>query len=129
MSLFRRNKVEPVPTASREEALAAIPSKNREVAEEATGDGYVRVVYQVTYKPWFGNLASRLGKWDHRPMTKKLELDELGTAVWKRIDGKRSVRDIAKDFAREYGVLEREAELSVTAFIKQLGRRGILGLR
>lgn len=93
------------------------------------GDGLIRLSYPLAVKPWFGQLAEKVGMWDKRPMIKQVELDEMGTFVWKHIDGEHSVRNIAEAFVREYGVQAREAELSVTAFIKTIGQRGIIGLR
>ena len=62
-------------------------------------------------------------------MIKRVELDELGTFVWGLIDGQHSVRQLAEAFTAQYEVPPREAELSVTAFIKTIGQRGIIGLK
>ena len=106
-----------------------VPVKNRAVEETPLPDGLVRLAYPLAIKPWFGRLAGAVGLWDERPMTKQVELDEMGTFVWSHIDGRRSVREIAEAFTREYEVQPREAELSVTAFIKTIGQRGIIGLK
>jgi len=92
-------------------------------------NGFIKLSYPLAIKPWFGQLAEKVGMWDKRPMIKQLELDEMGTFVWKSIDGERSVRQIAEEFTKFYEVQAREAELSVTAFIKTIGQRGILGLK
>ena len=115
--------------ASREESLAFVPVRNREVREEVLEGGLIRLNYLVSLKPWFATVAQRFGKWDGRPMEKKLELDEMGTLAWSRIDGRNTVRDIARVFVETYGLHQREAEMSVTAFLKELGRRGIVGMR
>jgi hypothetical protein len=60
---------------------------------------------------------------------KKFQLDELGTAVWNLMDGKRSVRQLVKIFAGTHRLEPREAEVSVTQFIRELGRRGLIGMR
>lgn len=106
-----------------------VPVRNTEVKEAAMNDGLLRLSYPLAVKPWFGRLAEKVGMWDKRPMIKEVELDEMGTFVWERIDGEHSVRNIAEAFVKEYGVQTREAELSVTAFIKTIGQRGIIGLR
>ena len=56
---------------------------------------------------------------------KKIELDELGTEVWDLLDGRRSVRHLIKSFAGTHQLEPREAEVSVTQFIRELGRRGL----
>jgi hypothetical protein len=126
MSWFRKQA--PQPVIPRSEALSMIPVRNVEVTASTTADGLVLLAYPLAVKPWFGRLAEKVNLWDQRPMIKKLELDEMGSFVWDHIDGTRSVRRIAEEFAAHYGVQRREAELSVTAFIKNIGQRGILGL-
>jgi len=106
-----------------------VPVRSAEVRAETTAQGVLRLSYPLAVKPWFGRLADRVGLWDGRPMIKRLELDEMGAFVWDRIDGERSVRRIAEEFAAHYGLQAREAELGVTAFIKNIGQRGLLGLR
>ncbi|WP_419785798.1 PqqD family protein [Pseudodesulfovibrio sp.] len=127
MGLFRKKK--PAPVMPRGQALSMVPVRNRAVEEEPAGDGLVRLSYPLAIKPWFGKVADAVGLWDGRPMTKTVELDELGTFVWNLIDDSRSVRDIAEAFTKRYQVQPREAELSVTAFIRTIGQRGIIGLR
>lgn len=127
MGLFRRKKAKR-PIINREQAMGMVPVRNDHVAEERV-DGALRLVYEATVRPWFAGPAEKLGLWDGKPMTKRVELDEMGLFVWKRIDGHHSVRDIATEFRERYGVLQDEAELSVASFIKMLGERGIIGVR
>ncbi|BCS89357.1 PqqD family protein [Pseudodesulfovibrio sediminis] len=127
MALFRNKPIEP--TISRTKALSMVPVKNLEVAIIPLEEGLVQLAYPLAVKPWFGRLAEKVGMWDKRPMTKTVELDEMGTFVWDLIDGERSVRAIAEAFAVHYEVQPREAELSVTTFIKTIGQRGIIGLK
>lgn len=118
-----------MPTISRAEALEMVPVRNEAVTEQSMPDGLVQLSYPLAVKPWFGRLAEKVGMWDKRPMIKQIELDEMGTFVWSLIDGDHSVRRIAEAFVAEYEVQQREAELSVTAFIKTIGQRGIIGLK
>lgn len=127
MSLFKKKPVQP--TISRSEALSMIPVKNTEVHETPMDGHLVELAYPLAVKPWFGRMAEKVGMWDKRPMIKRLELDEMGTFVWQRINGENSVRQIAEQFTKHYEVQAREAELSVTAFIKTIGQRGIIGLK
>lgn len=60
---------------------------------------------------------------------KKLQLDALGTEVWDLIDGRRSVRKIIQRFAETHRLHPREAEVSVTRFLRELGKRGLIGLQ
>ena len=106
-----------------------IPVRNDAVQEKRLPDGLVQLAYPLAIKPWFGRLAEKVGMWDKRPMVKEIELDEMGTFVWQNIDGNHSVKQIAAAFVDRYQVQPREAELSVTAFIKTIGQRGIIGLK
>jgi len=131
MGLFRRKTLKPLSPAegglTRERALSLSPVKNRFVEETVTDKDFILLTYPTTVKPWFSTWAKRLGAWDGKPLMKKLELDEMGTATWRLIDGKKTVNGIAKEFAARYGLQKREAEMSVSAFIRELGRRGLLG--
>ncbi|MEF2230235.1 MAG: PqqD family protein [Pseudodesulfovibrio sp.] len=127
MGWFSRKS--PAPVMARSRALDMVPVRNRAVEEAPADGGLIRLSYPLAVKPWFGKLADAVGMWDKRPMIKQLELDELGAFVWNLIDGQRSVREIARAFADRYQAQPREAELSVTAFIKTIGQRGLIGLR
>lgn len=127
MPFFKKQPQEPV--ISRAEALQMVPLRNTEVREIHLENGQIQLAYPLAIKPWFGRLAEKVGMWDKRPMVKEVELDEMGSFVWRHIDGEHTVRQIAVAFVHEYGVQQREAELSVTAFIKTIGQRGIIGLK
>lgn len=49
--------------------------------------------------------------------------------MWDRIDGKRSIAALAAGFAAAHRLDGREAEIAVTQFLRELGRRGLIGLR
>ena len=53
----------------------------------------------------------------------------MGSHVWQYIDGKTSVKSMIEDFADHYGVTRQEAEQSITAFLVELGKRGIIAMR
>ena len=60
---------------------------------------------------------------------RRIELDEVGTAVWNMLDGRRSVREVIERFSEEFGVNRREAEVSVLDFLKSLMGRGLLSMQ
>jgi hypothetical protein len=117
------------PTISRAEALDRIPVKNRQITENRLETGEVIIHYPVTMRPFFAGLAKRFGGREAQIQIKKLQLDELGTLVWNLMDGERSVRQVVKMFAETHQLETREAEVSVTQFIRELGRRGLIGMR
>ncbi len=131
MGLFKRKRARPLSPAegglTRDRALELAPVKNRFIEETVTDGDFILLTYPTTVKPWFSGIAKRFGAWDGKPLMKKLGLDEMGTFTWRLIDGKKTVNGIARDFAARYGLQKREAELSVSSFIRELGRRGLLG--
>lgn len=127
MKVFKsRHRQSPL---SRRQALECRPAKSLHIAETRLENGEVLLEYPLTVKPWIAALARRLGAPSDRTHTKKLQLDAMGSAVWDLVDGNRSVRRIVQIFAETHRLENREAEVSVTTFIKQLGQRGLLGLR
>lgn len=114
---------------SREQALNCRPVKNPEVTTERLENGDARLHYLVRPKPLFSGLLRRLGALKEGGVEKKLQLDELGTAVWDLIDEGGDVRKIVESFAARYQLHPREAEVSVTTFLRELGRRGLVGLQ
>ncbi len=115
-------------TLSRTEALACIPQQNDTTSWEELENGNVLFTYAIPLSRFFQALHRKFTKNSVETPTKRLELDEMGSFVWKLIDGRRSVGDIITTFAHEYKVSNQEAETAVTAFIKTLGQRGFIGL-
>jgi hypothetical protein len=113
---------------SRAQALEYTPVKSREISEIRLESGEVVIEYPLIVRPWIAAVARRLGGPQNRKQTKKLQLDAMGTSVWDLVDGERSARMIIQIFAKTHRLENKEAEVSVTSFIRQLGQRGLLGL-
>jgi len=128
MKVFKKKPV--ASRMTRPEALAFKPVKSRQVSETRLETGEVVIEYPLAVRPLIAAVARRLGKSQQDLVqTKKLQLDALGTFVWDLVDGKHSVRRMIKIFAETHRLENREAEVSVTQFIRELGKRGLLGLR
>jgi hypothetical protein len=127
MRLFKKKPKGP--SISRAEALDRIPVKNRQISENRLETGDVVIHYPVIMRPFFAGLAKRFGGQEVQTQMKKLQLDELGTSVWNLMDGNRSVRQLVKMFTETHQLETREAEVSVTQFIRELGRRGLIAMR
>jgi hypothetical protein len=124
MGLFRKQK----PLMSRDEALACIPVKSEAITSTRTPEGLIRLRYPLVVKPWIAQLGRRFGAAPGAAPSRQLELDQLGSLTWELIDGQRSVRAIVRHFVQRTQVHPKEAEAAVTRFLRELGRRGIVGM-
>jgi hypothetical protein len=127
--MFAAKKKSGPPVLTREEALGGTPAKNVHVRETRLETGEVVVHFPVAVRPWVARLAGWLGRDGDLPRTGRLQLDRLGTSVWDMLDGRRTLGRIAAAFAETHQLESREAEIAVTQFIRDLGRRGLVGLR
>ena len=110
-------------TLTREQSLAARPIRNDGLGVARGDDGNV-VLTLYRRKTWWANALARLLR---MPESKKLALDEIGSAVWDQCDGKHSVLSIIDNFVTKYKLNRREAEVSMFAYLKQLTQRGFIG--
>ena len=125
MSINQNNTPQPL---SRKEALQCIPLQNPGAEEEKNQEGLV-LTYPVEVKPFFHKLIKRVTGKDTSTIRRKIQLDQMGTSVWKLIDGQKSVRDIAQNFQHQHQLDNRESEISVTSFLKELGKRGLVAMK
>lgn len=114
------------PQLSKNEAFAAVPVPSRELKVLLTAEGLVRLSYPIRLHPWLARLVPRQAAAVAR---RTIELDGMGSFVWNHIDGDRSVRGLADLVTERYACLPVEAENAVADFLRQLGRRGIIGMR
>jgi hypothetical protein len=114
---------------SRAEALACRPVRNREVREEKLETGDLLLTFPLLVRPWLTGLARALGLQDRQVLTRKLQLDEMGSLTWALMDGERSLSDLVEIISRRYRLQRRETEVAITTFLRELGRRGLIGFR
>jgi hypothetical protein len=128
MKLFKKN---PQPAQiTRTEALRCIPHRAATASWRILDNGDTLIEYPLNIRPFFLALANRFHQGGTRPApTRKLQLDRLGSMVWQMADGGKEVGTIVREFARASGLTLQEAEISVTAFFRQLGRRGLIVMR
>ena len=114
---------------TREQALACIPVHNNVVAWEVQEDDTVYIEYNLVLKPFLHSIFKRFsGDLTEQPV-RKIQLDQLGSSVWQMIDGKRSTADIILEFSNRQQVSTQEAEQSITIYLRELGKRGLIGMR
>jgi hypothetical protein len=122
----KKGPKEPAKGLTRTEALASIPLRSPSATWEILEDGDILIEYPLSIKPFFLQLFSRFNKGQEQRPTKKLQLDAMGSKVWQMFDGKKEVKTIIREVAEETGLSLQEAEISVTTFLRQLGRRGLI---
>ena len=127
MSFFRKKK--PVPKLTREQALACRPVINNVVSWEVLESGDVQIEYVLILKPFLLSIFERFTAGRQNEPIRKLQLDEFGSQVWHLLDGSRSTADIIRAFAASQGISAQEAEQSITLFLRELGKRGLIALR
>jgi len=114
---------------SRADALCCIPVRNPLVLENRLDTGEMLLSYPDTLKPWFADILQKIKKKSELRRMRKLQLDILGTGVWDLVDGKSTVMEIIDSFAGLHQLYRKEAEVSVIQFLRELGRREIVGMK
>ncbi len=117
------------PPLSRSDAFSCIPIRNPHVVETRLETGEILLAYPETLKPWFITILQRMKKESGLQRLRKLQLDILGTGVWDLVNGKSTVMEIIDLFADCHQLYRKEAEVSVVQFLRELGRRGIIGMK
>jgi hypothetical protein len=126
MGLFRKKRK--LPALTRDQALACTPVRNDVVNWEVLNSGLVRIEYVLVLKPLLKSISERFGGANDELPTRKLELDTLGSQVWQMIDGNRTTAQLIEEFARLQKISNQEAEQSITLFLRELGKRGLIAL-
>ena len=53
-------------------------------------------------------------------------VNETGRAIWDRLDGKKSLRNVAAELSAEFGASSGEIAEDVMGFVRELLKRGIV---
>lgn len=110
------------PTIDRRQSLDGIPVLNGGFVREPRPDNQLDLVIRAPRKP---GLLTRFMP----PMVEqRFKLDELGTYVYGLVDGVRTVERIMDEFRAHYRLNQREAEISVAAFLRMLAERKIISI-
>jgi hypothetical protein len=130
MRFFKRKATQDAAKGpTRTEALASIPVRSPSATWEVLENGDILIEYPLNIKPFFIQLARRFNLGEPQTPTKKLQLDAMGSRVWRMFDGEKEVKAIIRDVAEQSGLTLQEAEISVTTFLRELGRRGLILIR
>lgn len=106
---------------TRGEALQLCPLRNPALAFYEENDHVILHFKRRRNRfTWLTNLVLPL------PDEKKVELDTMGSQVWRMLDGQTSISNISRALASKYRLAPREAELSLQDYLKLLSRRGYI---
>ena len=127
MPLGRRKKVglDPKRTSLSRKALLSLRPRRREEVDWNYYEEEGKTI--ITYEHEPRGVASRA--WaliTARPKKRKLQLDEKGSFVWVRLNGKSRLRDLIGEFSAEFHVEKRGSELSILKFLGMLDARGLI---
>ncbi len=117
----RRKKSKTRP--SQQELLKATPRRNERAVTEERPEGTLLVRVPIRRPKYMVPPLSWLLPFSRE---RRIELDRLGTEVLGMCDGRTSIERIMQSFAKAHRLSFREAQVSVTEFLKMLTQRGVI---
>lgn len=121
MNWFRRQRR---PRLTKGEVLGVHPVRNALVSWDKNERG--EVVLRVPRRQ--DRVGKLLGRLFAAPEYRQVVLDEVGSEVWQLCTGANSVEKIVRALSLKYHLSRREVELSLSRYLHQLARRGLVGL-
>ncbi|HUU55140.1 MAG TPA: PqqD family protein [Armatimonadota bacterium] len=117
LRLRRRPRVTP------EQVLGSRPVRNENLSVEETEDGGLRIVARRRETWWIRVLNAVLPI----PRERRIELDVVGKQVWELCDGEHTLKDMIEAFQERHKLTRMEAEWSLRNYLRDLGKRGLVG--
>lgn len=116
---------------SRAQVLAARPLRHPKVewSREPTRDSALPDLVLLRVPRRHDRWGDLMARWFKLPEFKRIELDQIGSDVWELCDGTRSVEVISRRISENYKLNKRQAQTSVTAYLKMLADRRLIGLQ
>jgi hypothetical protein len=112
---------------NRADALAARPVRNANLPSRETDAGQVAITLTWERRTDLVGRLSGLLFAVPKKRERTLELDSVGSDVWRLCDGEHTVDDILRMLQAKHKVSRKEAEVSLTTYLKELGKRGVIG--
>lgn len=111
------------PGVSRKQSLASVIVPNEAIPVTRESSGLVSLEVPFAPSTLIEKAARFLGG---STATRRIELDEVGSFVWEMFDGRTTVREMIDRMSQQYKLNRREAEVSLTAFVKTLAGRQLV---
>jgi hypothetical protein len=111
------------PPFSKEQVLASKPLRNPNLEWTKNEEGEIVITIRRR-SDW---KAKALGLLFPVPQQRTIVLDEPGTFVWTLCDGETDIHTMMRKLAQQYQLNIKEAELSLTTYLRNMGKRGLVG--
>lgn len=118
-----RLKKRPESQLDRGAILQSLPLRNQLIEWEVDDKGEVALVIPQKETVWLRLVA----KLFMLPPKRVVVLDDVGAFVWQLCDGHNSIGYIVNQLREKYRMTRKEAETSLFTFMRQLGKRGMVG--
>jgi hypothetical protein len=125
MALFRKRKAAVAARPARD-PLDAVPLAAEGVEARVGQGGLVQLKRTWHSAHGMRRLLARALKYEH---SARLDLDALGSAYWRLVDGRRTVREVAAELARELSREEVECRKATIQFTRSLVIRHFVDLK
>jgi len=103
--------------------LKSIPLRNTLIKWEMDDKNEVSLVVPQKEKLWV-RIVTKIFM---IPNKRVIVLDDVGSFVWTLCDGKNSIEHIVKRLCNKYNLTRKEAEMSLLTYMRQLGKKGLVG--
>ena len=108
---------------TRYDTLKAIPLRNQAIKEGEKEEGEITLIVPRKNSRLIKifSLAFRI------PGERHISLDEIGTWVWRKCDGRTSVGSLIESLSGEFKISPKEAEISLLSFLKKMAQKKLIG--
>ena len=110
------------PRLTPEQVLQSRPVRNQALKAEHVEGGGLRLTIPRRGEWW----AKLLAVVFPIPKERYLELDAVGQEVWELCDGEHTLRQLIAIFQDRHRLTRVEAEWSLRAYLRDLGKRGLV---
>ncbi len=108
---------------TRDDVVKSRPVRNSLIKWEKSENGEISLVIPQKNTLWVRSVS----KVFMLPKSRVVALDEVGSFVWTMCDGHNSMDGIMKMLSNKYKLTRKEAETSLLAYFRLLGKRGMIG--
>ncbi len=104
------------------DVLKARPVRNSLIRWDKDENGMISLVVPQKSTLWVRIVSAIF----MLPKSRVVALDEVGSLVWTLCDGHNSLDSIVKALCNRYKLTHKEAETSLLAYFRKLGKRGMI---